>query len=45
MHLTSLGQVHICSDDGDELPAGEIGTVWFSGAPELIGFCRARIAH
>ena len=26
-----LGQVHICSDDGDELPAGQIGTVWFSG--------------
>jgi len=26
-----LGQVHICSDDGGELPAGEIGTVWFSG--------------
>ena len=26
-----LGEVHICSDDGDELPAGQIGTVWFSG--------------
>ena len=26
-----LGEVHICSDDGGELPAGEIGTVWFSG--------------
>ena len=26
-----LGEVHICADDGDELPAGEIGTVWFSG--------------
>jgi long-chain acyl-CoA synthetase len=26
-----LGQVHICSDDGAELPAGQIGTVWFSG--------------
>jgi len=25
------GAVHICSDDGDELPEGEIGTVWFSG--------------
>jgi acyl-CoA synthetase (AMP-forming)/AMP-acid ligase II len=25
------GQVHICSDDGDELPSGEIGTIWFSG--------------
>ena len=26
-----VGEVHICSDDGDELPAGEVGTVWFSG--------------
>lgn len=26
-----VGEVHICSDDGDELPAGQIGTVWFSG--------------
>jgi len=26
-----LGEVHICSDDGHELPAGQIGTVWFSG--------------
>ena len=25
------GAVHICSDEGDELPAGETGTVWFSG--------------
>jgi acyl-CoA synthetase (AMP-forming)/AMP-acid ligase II len=25
------GEVHICSDDGDELPADAIGTVWFSG--------------
>ena len=24
-----LGAVHICDDDGRELPAGEIGTVWF----------------
>ena len=26
-----VGEVHICSDDGDELPEGETGTVWFSG--------------
>ncbi|MGD0238926.1 MAG: acyl-CoA synthetase [Streptosporangiaceae bacterium] len=26
-----LGEAHICSDDGGELPPGEIGTVWFSG--------------
>ncbi|UPW08594.1 AMP-binding protein [Gordonia terrae] len=24
-----LGTVHICDDEGVELPAGEIGTVWF----------------
>jgi acyl-CoA synthetase (AMP-forming)/AMP-acid ligase II len=26
-----VGQAHICSDDGEELPAGQTGTVWFSG--------------
>ena len=26
-----VGEAHICSDEGDELPAGETGTVWFSG--------------
>ena len=26
-----IGEVHICSDDGEELPAGQTGTVWFSG--------------
>lgn len=26
-----VGEVHICSDEGRELPAGETGTVWFSG--------------
>jgi long-chain acyl-CoA synthetase len=26
-----VGDVHICSDDDGELPAGAIGTVWFSG--------------
>jgi long-chain acyl-CoA synthetase len=26
-----VGEVHICSDDGGELPAGQIGAVWFSG--------------
>jgi long-chain acyl-CoA synthetase len=25
-----LGKLHICDDDGRELPTGEIGTVWFS---------------
>jgi len=26
-----VGQAHICSDDGAELPPGQTGTVWFSG--------------
>jgi acyl-CoA synthetase (AMP-forming)/AMP-acid ligase II len=33
---TLLGPIHILDEDGDELPAGEIGTVWFqpiSGRP------------
>ncbi|WP_235736081.1 AMP-binding protein [Nocardioides alcanivorans] len=27
-----LGEVHVCGPDGQELPAGEIGQVWFSGS-------------
>src|SRR5690606_26604020 len=30
-----LGVVHIVDDDGNELPAGEIGTVYFSGGPRF----------
>ena len=30
-----LGQVHICDDDGTELPAGEAGTIWFSGTAKF----------
>ncbi len=26
---TSLGPIHICNDDGQELPAGEGGVIWF----------------
>jgi acyl-CoA synthetase (AMP-forming)/AMP-acid ligase II len=26
-----VGQAHICGDDGDELPIGQTGTIWFSG--------------
>lgn len=26
-----LGSLHICDDDGTELPAGEPGTIWFEG--------------
>ncbi|TDB93160.1 acyl-CoA synthetase [Actinomadura sp. 7K534] len=29
----TFGTVHVLDDDGRELPAGEIGTVWFEGAP------------
>jgi long-chain acyl-CoA synthetase len=24
-----LGVIHVCDDDGEDLPAGEVGTVWF----------------
>lgn len=30
-----VGDVHICDDDGNELPVGEVGTVWFSGTPRF----------
>ena len=26
-----IGQIHICDDDGNELPVGETGTIFFSG--------------
>ncbi|MDE2301334.1 MAG: AMP-binding protein [Sphingomonadales bacterium] len=26
---SSLGAIHICDEAGEELPAGEIGTIWF----------------
>ncbi|TDC72011.1 acyl-CoA synthetase [Actinomadura sp. GC306] len=29
----TFGAVHVLDDDGRELPAGEVGTVWFEGAP------------
>jgi long-chain acyl-CoA synthetase len=28
----AVGEPHICDADGRELPTGEIGTIWFSGA-------------
>lgn len=27
-----VGEIHICDEDGDELPVGETGTVYFGGA-------------
>jgi fatty-acyl-CoA synthase len=30
-----LGVLHICDDDGNELPAGETGTIYFSGLQEF----------
>lgn len=30
-----LGAVHVLDDAGQPLPAGEIGTVWFSGGPQF----------
>jgi acyl-CoA synthetase (AMP-forming)/AMP-acid ligase II len=29
------GVVHILDDDGQELPIGEIGTIWFEGTPRF----------
>ncbi|MEZ5659947.1 MAG: AMP-binding protein [Burkholderiaceae bacterium] len=31
----AIGQLHICDDDGNELPVGETGTVWFSGGRDF----------
>jgi long-chain acyl-CoA synthetase len=30
------GAIHILGDDGEELPAGEIGTIWFEGTPRFV---------
>jgi acyl-CoA synthetase (AMP-forming)/AMP-acid ligase II len=30
-----VGEPHIVDDDGNELPPGEVGTVWFSGGPDF----------
>ncbi|MFB4307519.1 AMP-binding protein [Actinomadura sp. GTD37] len=30
-----LGEVHVCDEDGDELPAGEPGTLYFGNGPEF----------
>ncbi|MCW2897925.1 MAG: acyl-CoA synthetase [Streptosporangiaceae bacterium] len=30
-----LGQVHVCDDSGDELPAGQIGILYFGGGSEF----------
>lgn len=31
----AFGTVHILDDNGHELPVGEVGTVWFAGAPDF----------
>jgi long-chain acyl-CoA synthetase len=33
-----LGPIHILDDDRNELPAGEVGTVWFQPLPTRAGF-------
>lgn len=30
-----VGTIHICDDDGNELPTGEIGTIYFSGGNRI----------
>ncbi|MEE4659068.1 MAG: acyl-CoA synthetase [Halieaceae bacterium] len=30
-----VGEIHICDDDGNELPAGEVGTVYFANGPKF----------
>jgi len=30
-----VGQLHICDDDGQELPVGEIGTIYFGGGQPI----------
>ena len=30
---SSLGPIHICDDEGRELPPGEAGTIWFEALP------------
>lgn len=30
-----LGPLHICDDDGEEVPVGEVGTVWFESAAQF----------
>src|SRR5262245_16219243 len=33
-----LGPIHIIDDDGNELPTGQVGTVWFEPPPNRPGF-------
>ena len=30
-----VGTIHICDEDGNELPAGQSGTIWFEGTPSF----------
>ena len=30
-----VGEIHICDDDGNEMPQGEIGTVYFANGPRF----------
>jgi acyl-CoA synthetase (AMP-forming)/AMP-acid ligase II len=30
-----VGEIHICDDDGNEMPQGEIGTVFFANGPRF----------
>jgi len=30
-----VGEIHICDEDGEELPVGEVGTVYFANGPKF----------
>ncbi|WP_329259270.1 AMP-binding protein [Actinoallomurus sp. NBC_01490] len=30
-----LGEIHVCDEEGDELPAGRVGTLYFGGGPQF----------
>lgn len=33
--LPLLGEIHVCDEEGDELPAGRVGTLYFGGGPQF----------
>ncbi len=33
-----MGEIHICDDNNEELPIGEVGTIWFGGVPGVLEY-------